>query len=235
MLTDGGQSKTDLRHLRMCRVRTRSKREASSQILTRKTSHMLIMPYNFLNGFELISKMTRGTSQSAEIHRSAEKSHACRVLAFTLSPDLLISLSLSLSLSLPHLRYYCVDASFRIYFSQVCPALCALNHSLFHSILSLSLSLYSLLLFVPPPPPNPPSSPLHPPPPRRKDKKTEEEGRRRRWKTDPNPNLHHITLPLLGSKCIWPPVIFLLLLLFFVVVFFCCCLFKTITDPSGHR
>ena len=73
--TDGGQSKTDLRHLRMCRVRTRSKREASSQNLTRKTSHMLKIPYNFLNGFELISKMTCGTSQSAEIRRSAEKSH----------------------------------------------------------------------------------------------------------------------------------------------------------------
>ena len=59
----------------MCRVRTRSKREASSQNLTRKTSHMLNIPYNFLNGFELISKMTRGTFQSAEIRRSAEKSH----------------------------------------------------------------------------------------------------------------------------------------------------------------
>ena len=59
----------------MCRVRTRSKREASSQNLTRKTSHMLNIPYNFLNGFELISKMTCGTSQSAEIRRSAEKSH----------------------------------------------------------------------------------------------------------------------------------------------------------------
>ena len=77
VLTDGGQSKTDLRHLRMCRVRTRSKHEASSQNLTRKTSHMLNIPYNFLNGFELISKMTRGTSQSAEIRRSAEKSHVC--------------------------------------------------------------------------------------------------------------------------------------------------------------
>ena len=61
----------------MCRVRTRSKREASLQNLTRNTSHMLNIPYNFLNGFELISKMTRGTSQSAEIHRSAEKSHVC--------------------------------------------------------------------------------------------------------------------------------------------------------------
>ena len=61
----------------MCRVRTRSKREASSQNLTRKTSHMLNILYNFLNGFELISKMTRGTSQSAEIRRSAEKSHVC--------------------------------------------------------------------------------------------------------------------------------------------------------------
>ena len=36
---------------------------------------MLNVPYNFLNGFELISKMTRGASQSAEIRRSAEKSH----------------------------------------------------------------------------------------------------------------------------------------------------------------
>ena len=61
----------------MCRVRTRSKREASSQNLTRKTSHMLNISYNFLNGFELISKMTCGTSQSAEIRRSAEKSHVC--------------------------------------------------------------------------------------------------------------------------------------------------------------
>ena len=59
----------------MCRVRTRSKCEASSQNLTRKTSHMLNIPYNFLNGFELISKMTPGTSQSAEIRQSAEKSH----------------------------------------------------------------------------------------------------------------------------------------------------------------
>ena len=59
----------------MCRVRTRSKREASSQNLTRKTSHMLNIPYNFLNGFELISKVTCGTSQSAEIRRLAEKSH----------------------------------------------------------------------------------------------------------------------------------------------------------------
>ena len=59
----------------MCHVRTRSKREASLQNLTRKTSHMLNIPYNFLNGFELISKMTRGTSQSAEIRQSAEKSH----------------------------------------------------------------------------------------------------------------------------------------------------------------
>ena len=66
---------TDLHHLRMCRVRTRSKREASSQNSTWKISHMLNIPYNFLNGFELISKMTRGTSQSTEIHRSAEKSH----------------------------------------------------------------------------------------------------------------------------------------------------------------
>ena len=64
----------------MCHVRTRSKREASSQNLTRKTSHMLNIPYNFLNGFELISKMTRGTSQSAEIRRLAEKSHACNLL-----------------------------------------------------------------------------------------------------------------------------------------------------------
>ena len=63
----------------MCRVRTRSKREASSQNLTRKTSHMLNIPYNFLNGFELISKMTRGTSQSAEIRRLAEKSHVCSI------------------------------------------------------------------------------------------------------------------------------------------------------------
>ena len=63
----------------MCRVRTRSKREASSQNLTRKTSHMLNIPYNFLNRFELISKMTRGTSQSAEIHRLAEKSHVWKV------------------------------------------------------------------------------------------------------------------------------------------------------------
>ena len=75
VLTDGGQSKTDLRHLRMCHVRTRSKCEASSQNLTRKTSHMLNIPYNFLNGFELISKMTSGTSQLAEIRRSTEKSH----------------------------------------------------------------------------------------------------------------------------------------------------------------
>ena len=75
VLTDGGQSKTDLRHLRMCCVRTRSKREASSQNLTLKTSHMLNIPYSFLNGFELISKMTCGASQSAEICRSAEKSH----------------------------------------------------------------------------------------------------------------------------------------------------------------
>ena len=59
----------------MCRVRTRSKRKASSQNLTRKTSHMLNIPYNFLNGFELISKMTCGPSKSAEIRRSAEKSH----------------------------------------------------------------------------------------------------------------------------------------------------------------
>ena len=66
-LIDGGQSKTDLRHLRMCCVRTRSKHEASSQNLTRKTSHLLNIPYNFLNGFDLISKMTRGTSQSVEI------------------------------------------------------------------------------------------------------------------------------------------------------------------------
>ena len=51
----------------MCRVRTRLKREASSQHLTRKTSHMLNIPHNFFNGFELISKMTRATSQSAEI------------------------------------------------------------------------------------------------------------------------------------------------------------------------
>ena len=36
---------------------------------------MLNIPYNFLNGFELISKMTRGASQSAEIRWSAEKSH----------------------------------------------------------------------------------------------------------------------------------------------------------------
>ena len=63
----------------MCRIRTRSKREASSQNLTRKTSHTLNVPYNFLNGFELISKMTRGASQSAEIRRSAEKSHVCSV------------------------------------------------------------------------------------------------------------------------------------------------------------
>ena len=69
----------------MCRVRTRPKREASSQNLTRKTSHMLSIPHNFLNGFELISKITRGTSQSAEIRRSAEKClcrqsalHACK-------------------------------------------------------------------------------------------------------------------------------------------------------------
>ena len=54
---------------------TRSKREASSQNLTRKTFPMLNIPYNFLNGFELISKMTCGISQSAEIRRSAEKSH----------------------------------------------------------------------------------------------------------------------------------------------------------------
>ena len=67
VLTHGGQSKTDLRHLRMCCVRTRSKREASSQNLTRKTSHILNIHCNFLNGFELISKMTRGTSESAEI------------------------------------------------------------------------------------------------------------------------------------------------------------------------
>ena len=80
VLTVGGQSKTDLRHLRMCRVRTRtrSKCEASSQNLTRKISHMLNIPYNFLNGFELISKMTCETSQSAEICRSAEKSHVCK-------------------------------------------------------------------------------------------------------------------------------------------------------------
>ena len=45
---------------------------ASSQNLSRKISHMLIIPYNFLNGFELISKMTCGTSQSAEIRRLAE-------------------------------------------------------------------------------------------------------------------------------------------------------------------
>ena len=51
--------------------------EASLQNLTRKTSHMLNIPYNFLNGFELISKMIRGTSQSAEIRQSAEKSHVC--------------------------------------------------------------------------------------------------------------------------------------------------------------
>ena len=62
LLTDGGQSKTDLRHLRMCCVRTRSKHKASSQNSTRKTSHMLNIPYNFLNGFERISKMTCGTS-----------------------------------------------------------------------------------------------------------------------------------------------------------------------------
>ena len=59
----------------MCRIRTRSKREASSQNLTRKTSHMLNIPYHFLNGFELISKMTRGSSQSEEICQSTEKSH----------------------------------------------------------------------------------------------------------------------------------------------------------------
>ena len=66
----------------MCRVRTRSKREASSQTWTRKTSHMLNIPYNFLNGFELISKMTRRTSQSAEIRRSAEKSHVWYIDTF---------------------------------------------------------------------------------------------------------------------------------------------------------
>ena len=38
---------------------------------------MLNIPYNFLNGFELISKMTRGTFQSPEIRRLAEKSHVC--------------------------------------------------------------------------------------------------------------------------------------------------------------
>ena len=75
LLTADGQSRTDLRHLRMCCVRTRSQREASSQNLTRKTSHMLNIPYTFLNRFELISKMTRGASHSAEIRRSAEKSH----------------------------------------------------------------------------------------------------------------------------------------------------------------
>ena len=69
----------------MCRVRTRSKREARSQNLTRKTSHMLNIPYNFLNGFELISKMTRGTSKSAEIRRSAEKSHVCLTIITPLS------------------------------------------------------------------------------------------------------------------------------------------------------
>ena len=63
----------------------------------RKTSHMLNVPYNFLNGFELISKMTRGASQSAEIRRSAEKSHVCKLqgplpelLAFVI-PILLIT------------------------------------------------------------------------------------------------------------------------------------------------
>ena len=80
VLTDGGQSKTDLCHFRMCHVRTRSKREASSQNLTRKTSQMLNIPYNFLNGFEPISKMTRGTSQSAEIRRLAEKSHVWQII-----------------------------------------------------------------------------------------------------------------------------------------------------------
>ena len=63
----------------MCCVRTRSECEASSQNLTRKTSHMLNIPYNFLNRFELISKMTCGASQSAEIRRLVEKSHVCRL------------------------------------------------------------------------------------------------------------------------------------------------------------
>ena len=57
----------------MCHVRTRLKCEASLQNWTQKTSHMFNIPYNFLNGFELISKMTRGSSQLAEIRRSAWK------------------------------------------------------------------------------------------------------------------------------------------------------------------
>ena len=67
----------------MCRVRTKSKREASSQNLTLKTSHMLNISYNFLNGFELISKMTRGPSHSAEIRWSVEKSHVCPLHTLT--------------------------------------------------------------------------------------------------------------------------------------------------------
>ena len=51
---------SDSRHLRTCRVRMRSKRKASLQNLTRKISHMLNIPYNFLNGFELISKRPVG-------------------------------------------------------------------------------------------------------------------------------------------------------------------------------
>ena len=48
-------------------VRTILQHEASSQNLTQKTSHMLNIPYTFLNGSELISKMTCGAPQLAEI------------------------------------------------------------------------------------------------------------------------------------------------------------------------
>ena len=47
--------------------------------LSWKTSHMLNIPYNFLNRFELISKMTRETSQSTEIRRLAQKSHVWHI------------------------------------------------------------------------------------------------------------------------------------------------------------
>ena len=84
-------------HLRMCCVRTRSKREASSQNLTQKTSHMLNVPYNFLNGFELISKMIRGTSQLAEICRSAEKSHVWQTMQVIYFPVILSCISAFIS------------------------------------------------------------------------------------------------------------------------------------------
>ena len=60
-------------------VRMRLKLETSSGNLTQKTSHMSNIPYHFLNGFELISKMTSGDSQLVEICRSTEKSHVCNL------------------------------------------------------------------------------------------------------------------------------------------------------------